>query len=458
MMKTKFNIQISALILLLFVGACGNKNEENKVKLITLDPGHFHAALVQKSMYSNVDTNVYVYAPEGEELNQHLNKIEAYNRADENPTSWKEHVYEGEDFLDKMLAEKKGNVVVIAGNNLRKTEYIQKSIDAGFNVLADKPMVINEDGFQILEETFQTAKEKGVLLYDIMTERFEITNALQASLSQTTGIIGELSTGSLEKPTIEMESVHYFSKVVSGKPLIRPYWFMDVAQQGEGIADVAVHLVDLAQWGYFPNQVLDYKKDIELLQAKRWPTSMTLPQFTKITNLTTFPESLNPYIKNNVLEVFANGEINYKLKGVHVKIKALWDYEAAKGGDTQYAIIRGSKSNIVIRQGAGQNFEPTLYVEPVNAADKAAVKVALDKKIAEIQKEYPEIQLKDTQSGWEVYIPKDYREGHEAHFAQVTKRYLSYLENKNMPEWEVPNMIAKYYTTTQALKMAMQNK
>jgi hypothetical protein len=28
---------------------------QQKVKLITLDPGHFHAALVQKSMYPQVD-------------------------------------------------------------------------------------------------------------------------------------------------------------------------------------------------------------------------------------------------------------------------------------------------------------------------------------------------------------------------------------------------------------------
>jgi hypothetical protein len=44
--------------------------------------------------------------------------------------------------------------------------------------------------------------------------------------------------------------------------------------------------------------------------------------------------------------------------------------------------------------------------------------------------------------------------GHEAHFSQVTERFLDYLENKNLPAWEVPNMITKYYVTTQALEMA----
>lgn len=38
---------------------------QQKVKLITLDPGHFHAALVQKSMYPQVDPTVHVYAKKG---------------------------------------------------------------------------------------------------------------------------------------------------------------------------------------------------------------------------------------------------------------------------------------------------------------------------------------------------------------------------------------------------------
>ena len=38
------------------------------VHLITLDPGHFHAALVQKSMYADVDSVVHVYAPGGNDL------------------------------------------------------------------------------------------------------------------------------------------------------------------------------------------------------------------------------------------------------------------------------------------------------------------------------------------------------------------------------------------------------
>ena len=45
----------------------------NQFRLITLDPGHFHAALIQKSMYDGVDPRVAVYAPLGPaELTLHV--------------------------------------------------------------------------------------------------------------------------------------------------------------------------------------------------------------------------------------------------------------------------------------------------------------------------------------------------------------------------------------------------
>jgi len=62
--------------------------------------------------------------------------------------------------------------------------------------------------------------------------------------------------------------------------------------------------------------------------------------------------------------------------------------------------------------------------------------------------------LKKNAQGWEVIIPDVLKEGHESHFARVTEKYLEYLSRHNMPAWEVPNMLAKYYTTTQAQKLA----
>src|SRR5690349_1894240 len=45
------------------------------VRFMTLDPGHFHAALVQKDMYPNVSPRVDVYAPLGPDLLGHLGRV-----------------------------------------------------------------------------------------------------------------------------------------------------------------------------------------------------------------------------------------------------------------------------------------------------------------------------------------------------------------------------------------------
>jgi predicted dehydrogenase len=433
-------------------------NTTKTVQLVTVDPGHFHAALVQKTMYEGVDSVVRVYAPEGSDLTLHLDRIKTYNSRSENPTHWEEEVYAGNDFFQKMIEEKKGNVVVLSGNNQKKTEYVLESLQNGFNVLADKPMVIDSKGFEQLKQAFETAEKNKLLLYDIMTERFEITTMLQRELSMLPEVFGTLENGTAENPAITKESVHHFYKYVSGSVLTRPAWFLDTSQQGEGIVDVMTHLVDLVQWECFPEQVIDYTKEIQVTAAKRWPTTMTASEFNAITKLDAFPSYLaGSIVDDSVLQVFCNGEINYQIRGVHAKTSVIWKYKAPEGtGDTHYSTMRGTKANLVIRQGADEQYKSTLYIEPVTT-DKD-YESALKEKISVIQAKYPGVELQPSKKGWQVIIPESYKEGHEAHFARVTEKFLEYLENGNMPSWEVPNMVAKYFTTTQGLEVALKNK
>jgi hypothetical protein len=118
--------------------------------------------------------------------------------------------------------------------------------------------------------------------------------------------------------------------------------------------------------------------------------------------------------------------------------------------------MRGTKCNLVIRQGAEQKFQPTLYIEPINENQEAAAQVNLA--IASLQANYPGIAIAKSNKSWEVVIPASYKEGHESHFARVTEKYLGYLKTKQLPVWEVPNMLAKYYVTTEARKLANVNK
>jgi len=431
---------------------------KGEVKLITLDPSHFHAALVQKSMYPGIDSIVYVYAPQGLGLNEQLNYINQYNSRPENPTHWVERIYNGNDYLQKMLDEKKGNVVVLAGNNLLKTEYIKRSVDDGLNVLADKPMAINTAGFDTLKQAFADAKEKGVLLYDIMTERSVAASILQKKLANMPSVFGELEKGTADSPAVIMESVHRYFKEVSGKPLIRPDWFFDPLQQGDAIVDVGTHLVDLVQWVCFPDASLDYAKDISIQSSKIWPTPINLSQFSKITNADRFPDFLKKYTKNDsVLLTHGNGSIDYTIKGIRTRITAKWTYDAPAGaGDTYYSLLKGTKATLEIRQGAEENWKAVLYVWPKPSTDTSGFSNNLANAISDINKEYPGVSLEKYKNTWKVVVPQKYDLGHESHFAEVMKRYLQYLKDGKLPGWEVPGMIAKYYTTTKALEMAQQ--
>ena len=459
-------IIISVLILIAIVTLASCKKDKGakmkftgakaEVKLITLDPGHFHAALVQKTTYDQISPIVHVYAPAGEDLNDHENLIKGFNTRKENPTNWRQNIYVGDDFLEKMIADKPGNVVVISGNNRKKAQYIKACVDAGLNVLADKPMCINKEGFEILEQAFTSAKANGVLLYDIMTERSEITSVIQKKLSLDKQLFGELDKGTLEDPSVIVESAHHFFKYVAGNPLKRPEWFCDTTQQGEGIVDVTTHLIDLAMWGCFSEQAIDFDKDVKIEQARRWPTMINKEQYQKVTRLEDFPQFLKKDLNaDGAYPCYANGQIDYAMKGVHTKVKVEWNFQAPEGAkDTHYGLMRGTKSQLVIRQGKDQDYKAQLYVEPVSASDKANLKAAFDKAIANLQKDYPGLKAVDTDKGWQIVIPDKIRIGHEAHFEQVTQRYLQYLRDAKLPAWEVPNMITKYHITTAALEMA----
>ncbi len=451
---------LNGAILALFLFSCNssemkteNSEPDSKVRIMTLDPGHFHAGLIHKSMYPIVDSTIYIFAPEGPELKDHLNRIASYNNREDDPTAWNLEVYTGQDYLQKMIAQKPGNVMMVAGKNDQKIDYILAAIENGIHVYADKPLVINPEGFQKLKKAFQIAAEKDLLLYDIMTERFEITTLLQRELSMISDVFGTLEDGTPENPAITKESVHHFFKYVSGAPLVRPDWFFDVEKEGDGIVDVTTHLVDLIQWEAFPEVILD-TTDVQMLSAKRWATNMTLEEFQKVTGKTEIPDFLQNSMNGENLAVFSNGEMNYTLKGKYAKVSVIWNFQAPEGSaDTHYSMMRGTKANLIIRQGKEENYRPSLYVKLIGSAE-----ADLEKAVKEtLQARYPGIDLMKMPSGeYQVMVPDSYHNGHEAHFAQVTERFLEYYQNSKMPAWEVPNMITKYYTTISARAFALK--
>jgi hypothetical protein len=133
-----------------------------------------------------------------------------------------------------------------------------------------------------------------------------------------------------------------------------------------------------------------------------------------------------------------------------------WKYEAPEGGgDTHYSLMRGTDAALVIRQGAEQNYRPTLYVEKRCRTDDDAFETALRTALAGLAEELPGLGARRVGAGlWAVEIPDVLREGHEAHFGRVTRRYLRCLAEGALPAWEVPNMITKYRTILRAYELS----
>lgn len=444
----------TALFLPAVLGLAVSGSAAEPVRLITLDPGHFHAGLIQKEMPPGVDPTVHVYAPLGPDLLAHLGRVDAFNRRAERPTSWRLEVHAGPDFLERMLREKPGNVVVLSGRNRGKMDRILASVEAGLNVLADKPWLISAADFPKLEKALDLAERKGLVAYDVMTERSEITSILQGELARDPEVAGTVGPGTPAEPAVEMESVHHLMKVVSGAVNVRPAWFFDTAEQGEALGDVATHLVDLVPFLLFPGQGIDHRSDIRVLGAKKWPTVLDRAQLLRLTGAKQLDPALAARLVGDRLDYFANGEVSYTIRGAHVRLKALWNYEAPEGGgDTHVAIVRGSRARVEIRQGAEQRWRPELYVVPNGLGDAVTVKAALQRRVAELGKARPGLAVEDEGGRLRIAIPDRYRVGHEPHFAEVTERFLRYLEDPaSLPRWEKAGMLAKYWVTTQAVE------
>jgi predicted dehydrogenase len=424
----------------------------SQVRLVVVEPGHFHASLLQRETYPQVAPRVSVYAPLGPELLDYLNRVAAFNTRADRPTAWQLDIHTSPDFFDRMLADRPGNVVVFSGRNNEKLDRILRCLQSGLNVLADKPWIITSSQIPQLAQALDLAESRNLVAYDIMTERYEITSILQKELVNTPDVFGALVPGTAADPAINVHGVHYLLKTVAGLPLKRPTWFLDIDQNGEGIADVGTHLVDLIHWTVFPTRQLDYRKDIQIASARRWPTIITADQFTKVTGEKAFPGHLKRWIKDNRFEYFSNHEIHYTAAGHHIAIDTRWDWEAEPGaGDVYEAAYRGTKSRIEIRQGRPQNFRTELYV----ISDNPVVMTALKSKIVTLAKDRPGLSVEVKANEAHILIPDRYRVSHEEHFAQVAKTFLAYLRDpKSIPAWERSNMLVKYFVTTKSVELS----
>ena len=427
------------------------------LRLMTLAPGHFHAALVQKRALHGVHPRAHVYGPLDADTLAHAARIAAFNGRAENPTLWELDLRAGADYLDRFARERPGNAVVLSGRNRPKIDLMRLCATNGLHVVADKPWIIDHADFPKLETLLREAASRDVLLWDVLTERFEVTNRLQRELTRDAGLFGAWGVGSSQHPALWLRSVHYLKKSVNGRPLVRPWWWFDAAISGEAIADVGAHLADLSLWLVAPDEAVDHTTQVQMIAADRAPLPLTPDQFGAVTGLSAYPPELRPYIAGGMLHYAGSNSATYTLRGVHVKLETGWGYEAPSGGDTHDCVARGTKATVAVRQPPGA--PPGLFVAAADPADHAAMLASLRTRCDALQRDFAGVSVLNLDTEAQVLIPDKQRETHEDHFASVMDEFVRYFHTPSAyPAWERANALTRYYITTKAVEMAREGE
>ncbi len=419
--------------------------------LLILNPGHFHAALVLREPHPSLSDDIYVYSEPGPDLDRFQEIAESFNKRPVKPTRWKLNIYRGNDCLEKLIHDKKGDIVALAGRNNTKMENIDTLNRAGFAILADKPWVTTQATLPFLRATMAADRPPAA---DIMTERYEIATLLQKEFLAEKDVFGEIRIDKDTGPSVFKECVHHLYKIVNQKPLVRPAWYFDIDVQGEGIVDTTIHLVDMTQWMLFPATPIDYEKDIELIEARRWATEVPLDKFVKITGTHQFPQAVQKYVKDGILNYFCNGELIYRLKGIPVHLREIWNLdEPPGGGDTHRSLIKGTRSDLMIRQLPEHDFKTELLIVP--RGHRIQVEETIQDCLEKWSHRYPGLSVNPEKNALLINIPDNLRTTHEQHFCQVRDTFLEHLDTGTEPAEHRACTVAKYTLLAEARSKAL---
>jgi predicted dehydrogenase len=404
--------------------------------LLFLDPGHFHAALTLRVPQARAADEVFVYAREGAELRDFLALVERFNRRAAYPTRWRPVVMTSDDPLERLVAERRGDVVILAGKNGGKAGTIRRLHEAGFHVLADKPWLVEPADL----EHVRASLAGWPLAAEIMTGRHDTAAGLVKKLVGAPALFGAFRD---DGPGIEQESVHQLEKLVDGAALRRPWWFFDVRVQGSGPVDIPTHVVNQAQW------LVDSDAAPALLSARAWSTRVPAEAFRRITGEAGLPRELEPFVDGDALSYRCNAELVYRIGRVTASAATSWNLSPLPGGgDTSRSVAHGTRADIRLEQSARTGHRRRVFVEP--RADAAAVTSALRETVATWQAELPGVEVAPAGSAYEVTVPPPLDGGHETHFAQVLDEFLGIVDERCWPAALAERTLAKYALLAEA--------
>ena len=406
--------------------------------LLFLDPGHFHAALTLRVPQVRAADEIFVYAHEGAELRDFLALVERFNCRASNPTRWHPVVTTSDDPLARLVEERRGDVVVLAGRNGSKARTIRRLHESGFHVLADKPWLVEPADL----EHVRASLKSWPLAAEIMTGRHDAAAGLVKRLVGVPTLFGAFRE---DGPAIEQDSVHSLEKLVDGAPLRRPWWYFDVRVQGTGPVDIPTHLVDQAQWLVDGDSAAPV-----LLSARAWSTRVPAEAFRRITGEPGFPRELEPFVDGDTLSYRCNAELVYQVGRITVNAATRWNVSSSQGGgDASHSVAHGTRADVRLEQSARTDFHRRVFVEP--RSDVAAVAHGLHETVAAWQAELRGLEVAPAgPTAFELTVPARLDGGHETHFARVLDEFLTIVDAQRWPGALAERTLAKYTLLAEA--------
>jgi hypothetical protein len=209
----------------------------------------------------------------------------------------------------------------------------------------------------------------------------------------------------------------------------------------------------LTQWLIGDSRLSEYDRDVELVSACQWPTTVPRDVFALVTGLQDYPEPLRGNVVDGALRYLCNAQLSYRLRGVPVQLESLWHLAIPEGGgDTHCAIVRGTRADLIVDQGPHTAFRTELTIRPVSAdADYARV---LQKTVAALRDGFPGLGVEPAGSAFRIAIPETLRTTHEEHFAAVLDQFLTYADSRQWPDQLGPDLVTKYTLLARAAELS----